>query len=53
MNEFARTIENTLGGREMGVYQDIATCCVDNLPITRWQRWRYKWQMFWAYAKGR
>ena len=28
VNEFARSIENMLGGREMGVYEDIARCCV-------------------------
>jgi hypothetical protein len=35
----------------MGVYQDIAFCCVDNLPISRWQRWRYKIAMMYAYMK--
>lgn len=28
VNEFARTIENMLGGREFGVYHDIARECV-------------------------
>jgi len=35
----------------MGVYQDIAFCCVDNLPISRWQRWRYKMAMMYAYLR--
>lgn len=36
----------------MGVYQDIAVCCVDNLPISFWQKWKYRWAMFWAYFKS-
>jgi hypothetical protein len=28
VNEFARAIENMLGGREKGVYEDIARCCL-------------------------
>jgi hypothetical protein len=46
VNEFARSIENMLGGRQIGVYEDIARCCVDNLPLSTWQKWKYKWQMW-------
>lgn len=48
VNEFARSIENTLGGREMGVYQDIAFECVQNLGLPFWKRWYYYLRMFLA-----
>lgn len=38
-----------LGGREMGVYHDIAGACVDSLPISYGQKLKYKWSMFNAY----
>jgi hypothetical protein len=40
-NEFARTLENMMSGRQMGVYEDIATECVQNLGFSTWQRWGY------------
>ena len=48
VNEFARTIENMLGGREMGVYQDIALECVMNLGLPWWKRWLYYIKMWLA-----
>lgn len=33
----------------MGVYQDIAGVCVDNLSISFWKKLKYKWQIFYAY----
>lgn len=48
VNEFARSIENMLGGRDIGVYSDIAQCCIDNLPLTKWQKFKFRCQMLWA-----
>lgn len=48
VNEFARSIENMLSGREMGVYQDIATECVQNMGFPFWRRWLYYFQMWWT-----
>ena len=46
VNEFARTIENLLGGRPLGVYHDIAITCVANLSLPWYVRWKYYWKMW-------
>ncbi len=49
VNEFARAIENMLGGREFGVYQDIARECVDSLDEGWWGKMKLYWKMRWAH----
>lgn len=39
VNEFARTIENMMGGREMGVYEDVACECIENSGLSLLSRW--------------
>ena len=48
VNEFARSIENMLAGREMGVYRDVAQECVNNMGFPWYRRWYYFFKMWWA-----
>lgn len=49
VNEFARTIENMMSGREMGVYEDIAAECVQNMGFSTLTRWKYYLTMLFAH----
>ena len=48
VNEFARTIENQLGGREMGVYEEVARECVNNSDYGFFYRMWLFLKIFWV-----